>query len=72
MTKLLYGTIDLATGRIDPRPVIADMTPEGHVDSWHPLTGHEPHSTTLLPALLTLPALTLTDPTHLCNEPTAK
>lgn len=64
MTKLLYGTLDSATGNIDPRPVIADLDPDGHVTSWRHLSGHEPHSTTLLPALLTLPALTISPLTH--------
>lgn len=56
--RLLLGTID-AEGHVDPTPVIATISPDGNIASWTPLTGHEPHSTTPLRALLSLPSATL-------------
>ena len=50
---LLPGTID-ADGKVDPTPVIITLDSEGRVAEWHPLDGHEPHSTTPLRALLNL------------------
>ncbi|MBD5325384.1 MAG: hypothetical protein HDS04_01740 [Bacteroides sp.] len=55
---LLLGTID-DDGRVCPRPVVVTLLPDGTVASWHYLTGHEPHSTTPLRALLRLPAPSL-------------
>lgn len=57
-TNLLLGTID-PDGRIDPRPVIVTLRPDGQVADWHHLAAHEPPSTIPLRALLRLPCATL-------------
>lgn len=56
LRRLLLGTVD-ADGHVDPTPVIVTLAPDGTVASWTPLTGHEPHSTIPLRALLSLPDL---------------
>ncbi len=56
LRRLLLGTVD-ADGHVNPTPVIAILAPDGTVAAWSPLTGHEPHSTIPLRALLSLPDL---------------
>ncbi len=58
---LLLGTVNEADGRVDSRPVIAEVDDEGRVvGQWYRLEGfHEPHSTVPVRALLVLPSLVL-------------
>lgn len=54
-TALLPGILHEADGRVEARPVVVTMV-DGAVKSWHPLDGHEPHSTVMERALLALPS----------------
>lgn len=46
-------------GRTVPQPVIVETDTDGTVIAHHPLTGHEPHSTVHLNAVLNLDTLTI-------------